>query len=61
MPGKGISDANTGPFLFCKESNMDKKKVAVVFSPSNVPFAPGKTIGVYKDANDKIWFHGPDA
>lgn len=39
---------------------MDKKKLPVVFSPSNVPFAPGETIGVYKDASDRIWFHGPD-
>lgn len=37
---------------------MDKKKISFVQSP--VPFAPGKTIGVYKDENDKIWFHGPD-
>lgn len=39
---------------------MDKKKVAVVFQQSQVPFAEGKTIGVYKDDQDKIWFHGPD-
>lgn len=36
------------------------KKIAVEFKQSNVPFAPGKTLGVYKDENDKIWFHGPD-
>lgn len=38
---------------------MDKKK-AIIFSPSNVPFAQGRTIGVYQDENEKIWFHGPD-
>lgn len=36
------------------------KKTVVEFKQSNVPFAPGKTLGVYKDENDRIWFHGPD-
>lgn len=38
---------------------MDKKK-AVVFTQSQVPFAEGRTIGIYKDDQDRIWFHGPD-
>lgn len=39
---------------------MDKKKVVVVFQQSPVPFSEGKTIGIYKDDQDRVWFHGPD-
>lgn len=37
---------------------MSKKVIA--FTQSKVPFAADKTLGVYRDENDKIWFHGPD-
>lgn len=39
-----------------------KKEInkAVTFKQSPVPFAEGRTIGVYQDAKDQIWFHGPD-
>lgn len=44
---------------------MSKKKQTTVkntieFTQSSVPFGEGKTIGIYKDDTDKIWFHGPD-
>lgn len=39
---------------------MPKKQELIEFQKSNVPFAPGKTIGIYKDDSGKIWFHGPD-
>lgn len=44
---------------------MSKKKQttvknAIEFTQSSVPFGEGKTIGIYKDDTDKIWFHGPD-
>ena len=36
------------------------KKEAITFIQSPVPFATGKTIGIFKDDSDQIWFHGPD-
>ena len=39
---------------------MSKNNNVIVFAQSPVPFAEGKTIGIFKDAEDKIWFHGPD-
>lgn len=37
-----------------------KDKNEITFTQSSVPFGEGKTIGIYKDTNDRIWFHGPD-
>ena len=44
---------------------MSKKKQTTVkntieFTQSSVPFGEGKTIGIYVDEHEKIWFHGPD-
>ena len=35
-------------------------KDVITFTQSKVPFVQDKTIGIYKDSEDKIWFHGPD-
>lgn len=35
-------------------------KTVITFTQSPVPFCEGKTIGIYKDNEDRIWFHGPD-
>ena len=45
-------------FLPKKEDHVSKKEI--VFTQSKVPFAADKTLGVYKDENGKIWFHGPN-
>lgn len=41
---------------------MSKKKEqnAITFTQQPVPFGEGKTLGIYKDEMDRIWFHGPD-
>ena len=39
---------------------MSKNSNVIIFTQSPVPFTEGKTIGIFKDSEDKIWFHGPD-
>lgn len=36
------------------------KDNVITFTQSKVPFVQDKTIGIFKDSEDKIWFHGPD-
>lgn len=35
-------------------------KLVITFKQEQVPYFDGKTIGVYKDDSDRVWFHGPD-